>query len=73
MMMFDTLVLSSGTWSVYRQHIVRVLVFMLDTFLLTPSSGCGVRALFCLLEGRSFSGSAYYCVADIGRTFVEYH
>ena len=71
-MMFDTLVLSPGTGSVYRQHIVRVLVFMLDSFVLTASSGCGVRALFCLFEGRSFWGFAY-CIADIGRTFIEYH
>ena len=57
-MIFDILVLSLGTWSVYRQHIVRVSVFMLDTFLLTLSNGCGVRALY---------------IVDIGRTFIEYH
>ena len=36
-MIFDILVLSLGTWSVHRQHIVIVSVFMLDTFLLTLS------------------------------------
>ena len=53
-MMFAILVLSLGTWSVYRQHIVRVSVFMLDTFLLTLSNGCRARALFCLHEACSF-------------------
>ena len=57
-MIFDILVLSLGTWSVHRQHIVRVSVFMLDTFLLTLSNGCGVRALY---------------IVDIGRAFSEYH
>ena len=72
-MIFDILVLSLGTWSVYRQHIVRVSVFMLDTFLLTLSNGCGVRALLCLHEACSLWGFAYCDIVDIGRTFIEYH
>ena len=72
-MIFDILVLSLGTWSVYRQHIVRISVFMLDAFLLTLSNGCGVRALFCLHEACSLWGFAYCDIVDIGRTFIEYN
>ena len=73
MMMFDILALSLGTWSIYRQRIVRVSVSMLDTFLLILSNGCGVRALFCLHEACSLWGFAYCDIVDIGRTFIEYH